>query len=115
MMATVETTTNMNDSRTTSFKTTGLRETESVDGKEKNSTRPPLVAQAEDKSQNRIRPRVYEPNEDTADAAARPKKTVRAWPVDPRFHGAATKKYNLQPQIRPRTDGEPLSPWFKQQ
>jgi hypothetical protein len=54
MMATVETTTNMNESRTTSFKTTGLRETESVDGKEKNSARPPLVAQAEDKSQNRI-------------------------------------------------------------
>ena len=54
MMATVEPTTNMNESRKTSFKTTGLRETESVDGKEKNSTRPPLVAQAEDKSQNRI-------------------------------------------------------------
>ena len=61
--------------------------------------------------------RVYEPNEVTADAAARPKKTVRAWPVDPRFHGAATKKPYLQPQIRPRTDGEPLSStcWFKQQ
>jgi hypothetical protein len=58
MMATVETMTNMNESRTTSVKTTGLRETESVDGKEKNSTRPPLVAQAEDKSQNRIQPSI---------------------------------------------------------